>query len=91
MTLSSNILLIFWLSEFNIDENGIPINKTYIDVSEKDYVYFPISIGQLGLAIFHTYLKTKSTEDKNRFLKFVDWYYQHAEIDDELGGTVTPV
>jgi hypothetical protein len=67
------------------DKNGIPINKTYIDVSDKDFVYFPISIGQLGIAIFHTYLRTKSPEDMDRFLKFVDWYYQHAIIDNELG------
>ena len=67
------------------DENGIPINKTYIDVLEKDYVYFPISIGQMGIAIFHTYLMTKSSEDKNRFLKFVDWFYHHATVDNETG------
>lgn len=29
------------------DKNGIPINKTYIDVQDKEYVYFPISIGRL--------------------------------------------
>ncbi len=67
------------------DENGIPINKTYIDVKEKEFVYFPISIGQMGLAVFHTYLKTKSEKDKNRFLKFVDWFYENAEISDDLG------
>lgn len=67
------------------DENGIPINKTYIDVTDKEYVYFPISIGQMGLSIFHTYLKTKSEEDKNRFMKFVDWFYNNAEIDEKLG------
>ena len=67
------------------DKNGIPINKTYIDVKEKEYVYFPISIGQMGLAVFHTYLKTNSEKDKNRFLKFVDWFYQNAEISDDLG------
>ena len=49
------------------DANGIPINKTYIDVTDKDYVYFPISIGQMGLSIFHTYLRTKDENDKNRF------------------------
>ncbi len=67
------------------DKNGIPINKTYIDVTEKDYVYFPITIGQVGLAVFHTYLKTKSEEDKNRFLKFADWFYQNAEVTKKLG------
>ena len=67
------------------DENGIPINKTYIDVSEKDFVYFPISIGQMGLSVFHTYLDTKFDNDKNRFMKFVDWFYDHAEISEEFG------
>ena len=67
------------------DENGIPINKTYIDVTDKEYVYFPISIGQMGLSIFHTYLKTKSPDDKDRFLKFCDWFYNNAEITEKLG------
>ncbi|MEJ2546137.1 MAG: hypothetical protein P8Y99_18900, partial [Calditrichaceae bacterium] len=35
------------------DQDGIPVNKTYIDVTDRDYVYFPISIGQMGLSIFH--------------------------------------
>jgi len=56
------------------DEKGIPINKTYIDVTDKEYVYFPISIGQLGLAVFHTYLDTKDNKDKRRFLNFADWF-----------------
>lgn len=67
------------------DENGIPINKTYIDVKDKDYVYFPISIGQMGLAVFNTYLQTKSESDKQRFLKFAEWFYNNADISDELG------
>lgn len=66
------------------DENGIPINKTYVDVTDQDYVYFPISIGQLGLAVFHTWLKTKDSRDLERFLKFGDWFMQHAVVD-ELG------
>lgn len=69
------------------DENGIPINKTYIDVSDKDYVYFPISIGQLGLAVYHSYLKSKSEDDKQRFLKFCDWFAdkKNYDIDEKLG------
>ena len=67
------------------DKEGIPLNPTYIDVRDKKYVYFPITIGQVGLAVFHTYLKTKSESDKNRFLKFVDWFYKNAEISDNLG------
>jgi hypothetical protein len=38
------------------DKNGIPINKTYIDVTDKEYIYYPISIGQMGLSVFHTFL-----------------------------------
>lgn len=67
------------------DESGIPINKTYIDVTDKEYVYFPISIGQMGLSIFHTYLNSKGEEDKNRFLKFCEWFYKNAEINAKFG------
>lgn len=67
------------------DENGIPINRTYIDVTDKEYVYFPISIGQMGLAVFHTYLDTKDEKDKRRFLKFVDWFFNNADEDKDLG------
>jgi hypothetical protein len=69
----------------NFDKNGIPLNNTYIDVEEKKLVYFPISIGQLGLSVFHTYLQIKKERDKNRFLKYVDWFYNNAEITDEFG------
>jgi hypothetical protein len=67
------------------DKNGIPVNKTYIDVTEKEYVYFPISIGQMGLAVFHTYLKTKSPDDKERFLKFAEWFTDNALLENNLG------
>lgn len=69
------------------DENGIPINQTYVDVSDKEYVYFPISIGQLGLAIFHTYLSSKSDQDKERFLKFCEWFADKKNYDysEKLG------
>lgn len=67
------------------DRDGIPINRTYIDVTDKAYVYFPISIGQMGLAVFHTWLATKKAEDKNRFLKFADWYVKHVHLSGELG------
>jgi len=67
------------------DGDGIPINKTYIDVTDKEYVYFPISIGQMGLSVFHTFLKTKSETDRQRFLKFADWFYENVEISTEFG------
>jgi len=67
------------------DDNGIPMNPTYVDVKDKDFVYFPITIGQVGLAIFHTYLKTNSEKDKERFLKFPNWFFNNAVDDDKLG------
>lgn len=67
------------------DKNGIPMNPTYIDVKEKNFVYYPITIGQVGLATFHTYLKSKLDSDKTRFLKFPDWFLSNAKIDEKLG------
>ena len=67
------------------DDNGIPMNPTYIDVKEKDFVYYPITIGQVGLAVFHTYLKTNTEEDKKRFLKFPEWFLNNVIIDEKLG------
>lgn len=67
------------------DENGIPLNKTYIDVQDKDYVYFPISIGQMGLAVWHSWLESGRDEDLQRFLEFADWFLTNAEESPELG------
>lgn len=67
------------------DQNGIPINKTYVDVEGQDYVYFPISIGQMGLAVYHTWLKTKKPEDLKRFLHFADWFMENADLSPALG------
>ncbi|MCB0283061.1 MAG: hypothetical protein KDF60_10810 [Calditrichaeota bacterium] len=68
-----------------LDKDGIPMNPTYIDVKDKNFVYFPITIGQVGLAVFHTWLKTKSEQDKQRFLKIADWFYNNADVSDNLG------
>jgi hypothetical protein len=67
------------------DEKGIPVNRTYIDVKDKEFVYFPISIGQVGLAVFHTFLETRSDADKNRFLNFVEWFQQNVQVSPEMG------
>ena len=69
----------------NFDENGIPFNSTYIDVAEQRMIYFPISIGQLGIAIYHTYLKTSLKSDLERFLKFADWFLENADVSTDLG------
>lgn len=67
------------------DEEGIPINKTYVDVEDKEYVYFPISIGQMGLSVYHTFLKTGAEEDKGRFLKFAEWFRKNVTESEEFG------
>ncbi len=65
------------------DGNGIPVNRTYVDVTDKEYVYFPISIGQMGLAVFHTYLRTKKEEDRQRFLRFAEWFSDEKNYLDK--------
>ncbi len=67
------------------DESGIPLNSAYIDVKEPKLHYYPISIGQYGLAVFHSYLDTKSEEKKTHFLNIADWFYDNAILDDKLG------
>jgi heparosan-N-sulfate-glucuronate 5-epimerase len=71
--------------QYHFDEKGIPIIPSYIDVEEQKMVYYPISIGQYGLAIWNTYLRTKSEEDKQRFLNIAEWFY-HNQIEDEKLG-----
>jgi hypothetical protein len=70
---------------FHFDENDIPMIPSYIDVREKRLIYYPISIGQFGLAIFHTFLKTNSRKDKARFLNIANWFYDNRINDDKLG------
>ncbi len=70
---------------FHFDEEGIPMIPTYIDIEERKLIYYPISIGQFGLAIFHTYLRTGSKADRERFLKIVDWFYQHRTSKKRRG------
>lgn len=67
------------------DDEGIPMNPTYIDVKDKDAVYFPITIGQTGLAVFNTWLKSGTDKDKERFLKFPRWFEEHGEDRGEKG------
>lgn len=67
------------------DADGIPMNPTYIDVKDKIAVYFPITIGQVGLAIFHTWMKTKADSDLIRFLNIANWFTENAEFSKTLG------
>lgn len=69
----------------DFDENGVPLNQAYVDVAEKEIHYYPISIGQYGLAIFHSYLASRSEQKKAQFLKIADWFLAHAEHEPGLG------
>ena len=71
------------IAEF--DNNGVPLNNAYIDVENPQLHYYPISIGQFGLSIFHSYLKHKREDDKNHFLRIADWFVENANVDDKLG------
>lgn len=71
--------------EYSFDSEGIPIIPTYIDVAEKKMIYYPISIGQYGLAIWDTYLKTASADDLARFLIIAQWFYKNRIDDETLG------
>jgi len=71
--------------QFHFDADGIPLIPTYIDVEDQRLISYPISIGQYGLAIWHTYLDTGAPEDRRRFLAIADWFYDHRVEDDVLG------
>ena len=71
--------------QYHFDEKGIPIISSYIDVEDQKMIYYPISIGQYGLAIWHTYLQTKSEKDKQRFLNIADWFCNNKIEDEKLG------
>lgn len=65
---------------FSFDDNGIPIiSKKGKDHSEK--CYYPMAIAQYGLAIFHKYLITKKNEDKDRFIKIVNWFEKNQNTN----------
>ena len=70
---------------FQFDENGVPKIHSYIDDEKAGYYYYPITIGQYALAIYHTYLKSNDPEKKNHFLRIADWFVDSAIIDRKIG------
>lgn len=79
---------------FEFDANGVPQIHSYIDVeAEKGYYYYPITIGQYALAVFHAWLDTNDEAKKAHFLRIADWFKANAVIDEHLGAywlTETP-
>lgn len=69
----------------DFDKDGVPLNTTYIDVKEQKLHYYPISIGQYALAVFHSYLDTNNEEKKAHFLRIAEWFYTSRIEDQDLG------
>lgn len=69
----------------HFDKDGVPLNNTYIDVEEKKLHYYPISIGQYALAVFHSWLKTGDETKKTLFLKIAQWFFDSRIEDKEQG------
>lgn len=69
----------------DFDKDGVPLNTTYIDVEDKKLHYYPISIGQYALAVFHSYLDTQDEEKKAHFLRIAEWFYNARTEDEKLG------
>jgi heparosan-N-sulfate-glucuronate 5-epimerase len=70
---------------FEFDKDGIPIVPSYIDVDDNEFHYYPITIGQYGLSLFHSYLKNKTSENLKHFLKIADWFMENKSTSEKLG------
>ncbi|MDR2130293.1 MAG: D-glucuronyl C5-epimerase family protein [Odoribacteraceae bacterium] len=69
----------------SFDKEGIPLNTTYIDVDPPRLHYYPISIGQYGLALFHSWLATGRAEKRDHFLRVADWFLRNRREEEGLG------
>ena len=67
------------------DESGIPLNRSYIDVDDEGFHYYPISIGQVALSIFNNYNRTGNPSKIEHFLKVADWFVENAEHTHAIG------
>ncbi|MDG2451161.1 MAG: D-glucuronyl C5-epimerase family protein [Saprospiraceae bacterium] len=67
------------------DSNGVPMNRAYIDVEDGHLHYYPISIGQYGLAIYHDWLEKGEEKDKLQFIKIAEWFKTSSMQDTTIG------
>ena len=67
------------------DDRGIPLNTSYIDVETSRIHYYPISIGQFGLALFSSYIKNNDQSKKNQFINIADWFLENINQDEQIG------
>lgn len=77
---------------FKFDSEGVPQIHSYIDVEEaKGYYYYPITIGQYALAIFHDYLSSGSSESRDHFLRMAKWFQENAIEENNAVFWITEV
>ncbi|MDR0544217.1 MAG: D-glucuronyl C5-epimerase family protein [Odoribacteraceae bacterium] len=69
----------------SFDDQGVPLNTTYIDVSPPRLHYYPISIGQYALALFHTWLATGDPRKRDHFLRLAGWFARNAREEPDGG------
>jgi hypothetical protein len=67
------------------DERGIPLNTSYIDVESPRLHYYPISIGQFGLALFSNYKSGGDESKQVQFLNIADWFIENLKQDEQIG------
>ncbi len=67
------------------DEEGIPLNKSYIDVESTTTHYYPISIGQVAMAIYNAYQQSNEASKRAHFIRIADWFIKTRVDDPRLG------
>ena len=67
--------------DLRFDAEGIPEIPAYVDVEPRRPHYYPITIGQYALAVFHTWLRSSRQDDQRRFLRLADWFVEHQAQD----------
>ncbi len=63
------------------DEKGIPVNTSYVDVEGGGTHYYPISIGQVALSIYHAWIDSGKKEKLKHFLQIADWFVDNRQED----------
>ncbi len=60
-----------------LDKDGIPLTQ----ISDNEFVHFPIAIFQYGLGCYDLFLQTKDEKFLEKFRLIVDWAVSNMEID----------
>ena len=60
-----------------LDDNGIPLTQ----ISENEYVHFPIAVFQYGLGCYDLYLTTNKTNYLESFKKVCEWAVNQLRED----------